>query len=293
MQSPLLAARTFAALTLAAPASFATDSELAQFLVPFSAVGYVPEEEPPPGVPNNPLLTDRFFIGVGAYAARSTTKIELSTDSGVGASVDFEDALGLDNTKVTPQFLARWRFSDSWQLQVENFQLDRSASRTLLEDVDWGDEVFPAGTDVDTKYNVSVTRVSVGYSFFQRPDKEIGVALGFHLTNIDASISGSGGSEEGGAGLAPLPVISLYSQFALTDEWAVGMRADAFQIEYEAYDGKIISTGFDVTYQPWRHVGFGLGYRTLLIHGGVDAGSFEGDIDSTFSGAIAFIYTSF
>lgn len=293
MQSPLRAFGSLAVLAIAGPTSSAVASELSQFLVPFSAVSYSSNEEPPPGVPNNPLLSDRFYIGVGAFAARSTTKIELVSDSGIGASVDFEDALGLDNTKVTPQFLARWRFTERWQLQVENFQLDRSASRTLGEDVEWGDEVFPAGTDIDTKYNVSVTRVSVGYTFFQRPDKEIGVALGFHLTNIDASLSGSGGSEEGGAGLAPLPVISLYSQFALTDDWAFGMRLDAFQIEYEAYDGKVISTGFDVTYQAWRHIGFGLGYRSLLINGGVEAGSFEGDIDSTFTGAIAFIYTSF
>lgn len=293
MQPTLRAVGIFTALTLAAPASFAAGSELAQFLVPFSAVSAESVEEPPSGVPNNPLLSDRFYIGLGAFAANSTTEAQLNSSSGVGASVDFEDALGLENTKVTPQLLARWRFTERWRLEVEHFQLDRSATRTLAADVTWGDEVFAAGSDVDSKFNVSVTRVSVGYSFFDRPDKQIGVALGFHLTDLDAAISTSGGTDEGGAALAPLPVLSLYGQFALTDDWAVNMRADAFKLEYDPYDGKIISTGLDVTYQPWRHIGFGVGYRSLLLHVGIDEGDWDGRIDSTFQGAIAFIYTSF
>ena len=117
-----------------------------------------------------------------------------------------------------------------WRLELEYFQVDRSRTRATTEDIDWGDQTFPAGTLVETEFNVAVTRLSCGYSFFKRPDKELGVALGFHVTDIKASLSGSGGNAETGKVLAPLPVLSMYGQVALTDIWALAGRLDWFKL---------------------------------------------------------------
>lgn len=283
----------FAALAVPARAG---DSEYLRFLDPNAPAGPALTPQPEGGaseVPKNPLLSDRFFFGLGVYAPTAVTKAQLNSDVGVGATVDFEDALGLDSTDVTPQGLARWRMSDRWRMELEYFALNRSSTKVLSADVAWGDQTFTAGTSVDSTFDVSVARLSFGYSFFKTEDKEIGAALGFHITSFDASLETAGGSDEGGDVLAPLPVLSLYGQVALTDEWAFSARADAFKLVVDPYDGKIISMAADVTYQPWRHLGFGLGYRSLLIHAGVDGGDWDGQIDSSFQGAILFVYTSF
>ena len=54
-------------------------------------------------------------------------------------------------------------------------------------------------------------------------------------------------------------------QFALTDRWAIDARLDRFSLSYDHYSGDITSMAMDVLYQPFRHVGFGLGYRAMFI----------------------------
>jgi hypothetical protein len=245
-------------------------------------------------VPNNPGLSDRFYIGFGGYFATSTTEAKLESPSGIGTSVNFEDTLGLSEREWTPQALARWRFSTNWRMELEYFSLHRENSTKIDGQIDWGGQTYPINTVVQSKFNIDVTRLSVGYSFFKRPDKEIGVAFGLHMTNIDAELSNSsGGQAKGAAALAPLPVFSLYGLIALTDRWSVNGRFDAFKLEYDPYQGSVFSTGLDVLYQPWRHVGFGLGYRDLTIDVSVDKNNWTGSINSGFQGPIAFVFASF
>jgi hypothetical protein len=247
-----------------------------------------------PPVPLHPALTDRFFIGLGGYWSSSNTQARLDSPSGLGTTIDFEDALGLDSSKVVPQALARWRFTNRWRLELEHFQLDRDRTRTTSDDIQWGDETFPAGTSITTEFDFAVTRLSCGYSFFKRQDKELGVALGFHLTDIQARLSSSGGANtDDGKLLAPLPVISMYGQFALTDIWAVSGRMDAFRISYDEYSGHVYSLGLDLLCQPWRHFGFGIGWRGLDVQVAAEKSDWSGEVQTTYSGPIAFASVSF
>jgi hypothetical protein len=244
-------------------------------------------------IPHHPALHDRFWFGAGVFLSTSTTEARLDSDLGVGTIVDFEDLLGLDETQFSPQGLFRWRVSERWRIEMEYFEVDRSHSRVSNVDINWGDITFPSGTELDSKFNVSVTRFSAGYSFFKAEDKEVGIALGFHLTDFDASLSTSGGSDEAGAVLAPLPVVSMYSQVALTDTWAFSGRLDAFRLAYDPYQGNVFSIGIDALCQPWKHVGFGFGWRSLHFSLEAEGSDFTGEVSSTFQGPIAFVSVSF
>jgi hypothetical protein len=251
-----------------------------------------PDAQDPP-IPTHPALVDRFFLGVGAYAASSNTEARLDSPSGIGTTLDLEDVMGLDSNDIVPQGLARWRMSDRWRMELEHFQLNRSNTTTITGDITWGDETFPVNTSVETTFDIAVTRLSFGYSFFKRKDKELGVALGFHITDLHAQLSAGGGSEDEGKLLAPLPVISLYGQCALTDVWAIGGRLDAFRIEYDAYEGHIYSIGIDALCQPWRHFGFGLGWRGLEIEASAENDGWKGEVGTSYTGPIAFVSVSF
>ena len=244
-------------------------------------------------IPNNPALTDTWFFGLGATFMNSNTQAELKSGVGAGAVIDFEDAFGLAENDWAPEGLARWRFSERWRLELEFFSLNRENSRTTSQDITWGNNTIPAGTLVTGKFDVSVARLSCGYSFFKTQDKEIGVALGFHVTHFDAELSTSGGSQGEGKVTAPLPVASMYGQFALTDEWSVAGRLDAFRVQYNPFYGNILAVGVDALWQPWRHLGFGFGWRTLQISGGVSSSDWDGEIETTFTGPIAYLTSSF
>jgi len=274
-----------------APPPVRPESEILRMFAPeMPVLSRVPDV---PQIPNNPALTDTWFFAAGTTFMNSNTQAELSGSSGAGAVIDFENAFGLAENKWAPELLARWRFSERWRLEFEYFSLNRSNSRTTLNDVTWGDTTIPAGTNVKANFDVTVLRVGCGYSFFKTQDKELGVALGFHVTKFEAGLEATGFSTEDAKVTAPLPVGSVYGQFALTDEWSLQGRLDAFRIQYDPFYGNILSIGVDALWQPWRHLGFGLGWRTLQVAGGVSGDNWEGELSTTYTGPIAFISSSF
>lgn len=247
-----------------------------------------------PSIPSHPALKDRFYIGAGVFAPKTSTVARLdSTTLGVGASVDFERALGLQTNKGVPNFLARWRFTERWRAEAEYFELNRSGDKNLQQNIQWGDLTFPVGSQVVSTFDFSDARVSVGYSFFKTADKELGLALGAHVTRYNASISANGIGTQGGDVTAPLPVLSAYGQFALTDQWAIGGRLDRFSLTYDQYSGGITSIAIDLLYQPFRHVGFGVGYRSMYIEFTSTNSTWTGQVDQSFQGPVLYANISF
>ena len=245
-------------------------------------------------IPNHPLLQDEFFFRLGGYYPRSITAAALAPSTGgTGAFVDFENTLDLEKRNLVPIADFMWHFKKHWRMEVDYFAVDRSATRTLASDVVWGDQTFPAGSVVDSTFDFSDLRVSAAYAFFQRPDKELGVGLGLHVADIKAHIQSSGTTTDAAAVTAPLPVINLYGMFALTDEWAVSMNADWLSLAYGDYSGDVRNMALDLLYQPYRHIGFGLGVRSLTIDIEIDHPDWDGAARVTFQGPTAYVTYSF
>lgn len=244
-------------------------------------------------IPVHPALTDKFYIGAGVFFPKTATEAQLTSRTGVGASIDFEDSLGMQSAKTVPAGFARWRFGERWRLEVEYFQLNRSGERVTDRDIQWGENVYPANTNVRSKFDFSDLRISAGYSFFKRTDKEIGVGLGLHVAAYDVALSANVIGEEQQDVTAPLPVLSFYAQFALTERWALSARLDRFSLSYENYDGSLTALGIDIAYQPFRHVGFGVGYRSLFIDLEAEKSGRTLKLDQSFQGPLVFMNVSF
>ena len=246
------------------------------------------------GVPSHPALNDRFYFALGAYWPETTTSLQVnSARLGVGANIDFENALGLSNDKAVSNFIARWRFGRRWRLEAEYFELNRGGSRSLERDIQFGDLVFPVSAQVTSQFDLADLRVSLDYSFFKTLDKEVGVGLGLHAVAYDASLSANlvGTQQEDVA--APLPVLTLYGQFALTERWAVAARVSRLSLSYDKYDGSLTALEIDVLYQPFRHVGFGIGERSLDIKLDVTDGNRQRRFKQALEGPLFFMNVSF
>jgi hypothetical protein len=245
-------------------------------------------------IPTHPALTDKFSFELGGYYSKSSTQASLGPSTGgVGVIVDFENTLGLDDRNLSAIGGFLWRITDRWRLEVDYFSLNRSATRTLAADVSWGNQVFVAGSTVDSTYDFSDIRISGGYSFFKRPDKELGVGFGLHVAGIKAKIQASGTGAEARDVTAPLPVLNFYGAFALTNEWAVRMRLDWLSLSYDAYSGDLRSSAIDVLYRRYRHVGFGLGLRTFVLDVDIEGSNWVGKARTTYTGPTAFMTVSF
>jgi len=249
-----------------------------------------PREE----IPDHPALSDQFVFNLGVFNARTSNQVGLAPPGGgAGVVIDMENALGLDERRVIALGGFYWRMSERWRLEMEYFRLHREGSRTLDTQINWGNQVFPIGTTVNSSSTIHDTRVTAGYSFFKRTDKELGAGFGLHVMGVNASIEAAGVGSDTGAVTAPLPVVNFYGTFALTSQWAVRMHMDWLSLSYSQYQGDVRSMAFDLLYQPFRHVGFGVGMRSLVLDLTIDDPKWRGRARSTFSGPAAFMTVSF
>jgi hypothetical protein len=278
--------------------------KLAQWLWPLlflsplaaNAADEVNKEPAPPSAstPQHRLLNDRFRFSLGGYRAESTTEARLSTATGgAGADVNFEDLLGLEKIRLIGEASMYWRFAERWRVDLGYWSLNRSGVRTLEADVEWGGNNYTAGTVVNSNYKISDLRAAVGYSFFRRPDKELGVGAGLHRAGIGTSIDAAGFGATNQSVTAPLPFLMLYGNFALTDTWALSLRSDWLSLSYDKYSGGIRATAVDFVYQPFTHWAFGFGVHSLTLKLDVNNPSSQLQTRLVFQGPAAFASFSY
>lgn len=242
----------------------------------------------------NPALSDSFLIAVGGFYPQSSTNVRLDpANGGLGSVIDFERTLGLQEDKFVFEAGARFRWANRWRVEAEYFSLNREGDRTIDRQIEWGNQVYPVNAQLITNLDFTDTRISVGYSFFKTDDKEIGISLGAHVADYDARINAGNLSSQGGKVTAPLPVLSLYGQFALTPKWALDLRLDRFSMSYDQYDGDITSIGMDVQYALFRHTVLSLGYRNFFMKLQATSSDWHGEINQTYQGPLVLLKVQF
>lgn len=245
-------------------------------------------------VPQHPMLSDRWFVSAGALWGESNVTANLSTGRvGIGAIVDFEDDVGLDEENLVGVIMFRTHFLERWQVEVEYFKLDRANDKQISRTIDWGDLNVPIDAHVRGSFDVQDARVSLGYSFFKTADKEVGVGLGAHVTRIEASLSTERLGSDRAAQTAPLPFVTVYARMALSDRWLLNVRVDRLSLDTGDIDGKIFSSGAEFIYQPWRHFSVGIGYRDINFQVSSTNEDWRGKAQVQQSGPILFVSSTF
>jgi hypothetical protein len=244
--------------------------------------------------PDHPMMSDRYFIGAGVVYAESNVTANLNTGRiGLGTFIDFEDDVGLDENNLIGLLLFRMRLSERWRLEAEYFSLDRDNEKQVSRTIDWGDLSIPINAAAKGTFNLEDARVSVGYSFFQRKDKEIGVGLGAHVMSLEAEFSTRNFGSERASETAPLPVLTFYARMALTDRWLLSVRVDRLSLDTGDIDGSIFSSGTDFVYQPWRHFNVGIGYRDINMEVTSTSEDWRGKAQVRQSGPMLFVSSTF
>jgi hypothetical protein len=244
--------------------------------------------------PQHPMLSDRWFVSAGALWGESNVTANLNTSRvGIGAIVDFEDDLGLDEDNVVGMLMFRTRFLERWQLELEYFKLDRANQKQISRTIDWGDLDVPIDAMARGSFDVEDARVSIGYSFFKTADKEVGFGLGAHVTRIEASLATERLGSDRAAQTAPLPFVTVYARMALTDRWLLNVRVDRLSLDTGDIDGKVFSSGAEFIYQPWRHFNIGIGYRDINFQVSSTTEDWRGKAQVQQNGPMVFVSSTF
>lgn len=244
---------------------------------------------------NSAPRVPKFDLRISAFRDSISTKVARDTSDGVpGFETDIENLLGAADQKTVLQIDATIRLGHYHRLEFGYFELGRNSTTTLSRDLNFGDEVFPAGTVVDTRVDAQIFRVGYSYSIIRDAQKELGVMVGAHFANFEADISSdaTGQAERSSAG-TPLPVIGAHVSISVTDKTTVGAKVQVFRTDFDQYEGSLNYATLDLQYRIADTTGVGFAYQFYGLKLSSRESGVNGYIDVRHHGPAVFFAIGF
>ena len=227
---------------------------------------------------------------IGAFYDQIGTKVARDTVDGVpGFETDIEDFLGAADEKTVLQLDANVRLGNYHRLEFGYFKLARDSVTTLSEDFSFGDEIFPAGTILDTNIDARIFRAGYSYSLIRDAQKELGVMAGFHIAELELDLTSSAnGQTVRSNSSTPLPVIGVHASIFLSAKTTVGAKLQIFRTDFDRYEGSLNYVSLDLQHRITQTMSVGLGYNFYSIELSSDEDSVNGYLKVRHHGPTAF-----
>lgn len=242
------------------------------------------------------LKQERFSLHLGSFISANNGGITLgSKQAGIGIVLDLEDALALETSSFVFRASSDLTFGkrDHSSFVLDYFGINRRAEKVLEADLEIGDTIYPIGTKIDSKFNLSIIRAKYVYSFLQ--DERVSLSFSAGLYIVPLSFSVKSGSLKGQATslVAPLPVLGLHSEFLITKKLELQESAEVLYLKYDNFTGSILDLNISLEHRTFKHFGFGAGFnsnRLSLTAAGKDYPFFDffGTIRMDYTGAYLF-----
>jgi hypothetical protein len=240
-------------------------------------------------------------VSLGGFFMQFDTDVRLDGDTSTGTDVNWEDELGFQD-KDRFRLDAFWRFTPRQKVRFMWFQNNRSSTRTLTRDIDFGDQTYPVTTTVDAGLDEQIIELAYEFAFYQRENLEISASAGIHNVQVKATLRGDVASPGGGGtveqsgkadGNGPLPVIGARLLWGMGSNFYLDALAQFFAIEFENYDGSLEDYKVGVTWFPTKNFGVGLAYNQFVTRLDVAKERFNGTLRVEYAGPMAYFTVGF
>ena len=242
------------------------------------------------------LLDDPFSISLGTFVLNNDMQIELDgSATGTGTQVDWQSEFGGGDVSRF-RLEGAWRFAERHKVRAMWFDYSRSKTRTIDEEINWGDVTFPLSASVSSDVSFSILEIAYEYAFLRRENFELAGSFGVHQASFEAKLSSNVNNTQIGDKAeftAPLPVFGVRALWHAGGDFWIDAIAQYFSLSYEEYDGSILDTRLGVLWQPKRWLGLGVGYNRFKVNFAMDGKRFNGDLEWSYDGPQVFYNASF
>jgi hypothetical protein len=219
-----------------------------------------------------PAFDERYEMSIGGAITSFDTKIRInSRDNSIDSEIDFEEGLGFDNNVRLGWINGKWRMADRHRLSVLYVPIKRTTSYTTTSDLNIDGNVIKSGAFVGASVRTHVFDIEYIYSFFKRPDWEIGFSAGIYWMNSLAEVAAAGeiiveGSDQAEFRtnyeanqrlIAPLPLIGFTASYAFNPKWKAHATARYLDVAISDIDGRIMQLNLATEYYFTKHIGAG------------------------------------
>jgi hypothetical protein len=208
-----------------------------------------------------------FEIRVAAFNSNIDTRIiRDASDGQPGGELDLEDFLGVADQETIFQLDALYRVGNFHRFELGYFELHRRGLTTLERDVNFGDETFVAGTEVETSMRTEVLRLAYGYSLMRDQQKELGVSLGVSFSQFETGLSAESTQQSERLRVdLPLPTLGVFGSVALGNNWRMSADIDVFALDFDRFDGFMSYVSLDLDRRFGDVFSAGIGYNLYSI----------------------------
>lgn len=205
---------------------------------------------------------ERFSVSAGGFVSANSSSIVLGIQQlGTGIQIDLEDALGLETSTFVTRFEAKYRLGQYRKhvFSIGYFDVYRYATKVLNEEIQVGDVTFPVGTEVSSKFDLTIIRAKYGYSFIQDERISMGASFGFYIMPITFSAKALNFKEQSTKFIAPLPLIGLYTDFKVKKNLYLKQSIEFLYLRIQNFSGRILDYNLLLEHKTFTHFGFGIG----------------------------------
>lgn len=211
----------------------------------------------------------RFKVTAGAFFPVNNTQIQVGTNNGNhGTEIDLEDDLGFSKSSASFLGTFDWRISRRSRLGFEFFALNRSSSKSLERQIDFGEHTYNVNTRVSALFDVQIARIAYGYAFLSKPKYEAGLLIGAHVLFADLGLRVEANQaiaeyRDNFNFTAPLPDIGVWGEFVLAKRFGLYVNANYLALKIDDIDGRILSYNLAVSYNVHQNFSLQAGYTGL------------------------------
>ncbi len=230
---------------------------------------------------------ETYHLTVGGLVTDFDTSLRInSRDNTIDNEIDLEDDLGFSSSVRSAWIRGYWHMASRHRLSLLYTRIGRSTGNTLQRDIDVGGNIIKAGAFFGSSAKTHVFDIEYEYTFYKRPDIELGITGGLYWMNSLIELTASGEVIIEGETqpefrsdyqafqrlIAPLPLIGLMGRYEINDSWRIRAQARIFDVTISDIDGYIFSANLGAEYYFTRHFGLGASVATFNLsvrHNGV------------------------
>ena len=225
-----------------------------------------------------------FRLGGQVFSSFSTTLRLDSETLGRGTEISLEDDVGLEERLNVGRADGILNLNPRHHLLFSLYNIERTASRAISEEIRFRDKVFSVNTSVSTIFTNDTVKIAYGFNVLHRPRAVLGPSFGFHVMKLGAGmVLADQPLTEDTDTTAPLPVFGARGEYLFADRWRLQGSLDWFDVQAGDAQGVFRDFVVSVEHDTFDRFGFGFGLNNLdfdLESGDED---FKGTVELSFN----------
>ena len=260
--------------------------------------------------PAEDLLKDRFNVDLGTFVVGSDLNGSLRGSANTNnQNIDFNKQFGTNADQTRWRADVLWRITQRQHLRFMYFSNDIKRTRTIDQDLAWGDYTFVAGGQVTAEQKFSVYELSYEFAFLRADNYEVVASGGIHYDDLTVTLSGNATltvdtptgpvqqpttfTTKQSSVPVPLPVLGVRGDWAVSDHVYLDGSVQVFKLSYQGIDGNWSDLRAGAAWMFNHHFGLGIGYDRFATHIDLNKGSFNGRLNVGYSGVLIYARCGF